>query len=211
MSVTYDASSPVVTGGTGGSPSLTIGADATMLVVWIGIQGTAATVTATAGGVPMTQLNPVTGGGHTLRTFVLPNPPTGNRSVTFTGISGIATYCTSAAISYKNVASVGTQVTNTATSTTGTVSVAAGGGSMVGNAFMVIGHPSTYNKTERGRINQAAFVNQGFIYGDAVGEPTTTFNAGFAGSIQWLGSAVVLNPPPASFRPFFKGYGFVTP
>lgn len=209
MAVELDAYSTAVTGGTGGAPAITIGSKANLLVAWVSVQGTATTITASVGGVPMTVLTAVTSGSYTLRTFVLQNPPTGNQTVSFTGISGIATYCVSAAVSYKNVGSVGTLITGTNTDTIASILAPSIDGQRAVNAFMTIGNMSAYDKNLLGSKSQAAFVNQGFCFGEAPGKPALGFNAALASSMLWLGSALILSPMPG-LRTFFKGYGVPT-
>lgn len=206
MAVELDAYSAAVTGSTGGTPSITIGSKANMLVAWVSVQGSVTTITASVGGTPMTALTAISSGSYTVRTFILRNPPTGNRTVSFSGISGIATYCVSAAVSYRNVGSVETLITDTSTGTIASLLAPSMDGQRVANAFMTIGNMTAYDKNLLGSKTQAAFVNQGFCFGEAAGNPALSFNAALASSMIWLGTALILSPLPG-LRAFFKGYG----
>jgi len=119
----------VGTGAGSGVPNhtVTVAAGDTALV-WLQTQGTVSP-TVTIGGVAATLLASVTGVGTTAQyVFGLLTPPVGtNLSVTFGGISGLATYCAANTVTYKGVSKFGTPVTaNSATGGTASVSVPCG-------------------------------------------------------------------------------------
>ncbi|ACI06241.1 gp27 [Mycobacterium phage Brujita] len=198
VGVEFAIAGNIAVGGTGGNPSVVVPEDANCVVVWVAVQGGDNAITATFDGHTMDRHIMLAVSGWRLAAFTLFDPPTGNKSATFSGISGIATYCTSVAIAYKNVGSIGTPVTNSGTGTSMSISATGVARGYVSNAFMlgsVTGYDETNGQTLLRSINAAAFVNQGMAVGHAPGDDTVTFSATQSASAAWLAGALPLLPP----------------
>lgn len=195
--VTFMAASAVGRGGTGGTPVITVTEEFEFLVAWVFVQGNASSVGARIAAESIDLESVVTVGdpaSMALWGFVLENPPVGSNTISFTGISGIATYCASCVESFSGVSEYGPAASNSGTGLVSSVTTPLPSNGMASNAFGIVGHPGTYNKTERGRINQSAFNNQGMVYGDTSspsGDPVT-FTDTRTGNVNWYGAAIPL-------------------
>lgn len=171
------------------------------VVVALTMQSNLSTTTATAkvGTTSMTKLGNsaqfTNGSGYFVSVvlFGLLSPPTGSQTVSVTMNSG-TNYCVANSVSYKNVSSFGSVVSNTGASSVPALSVPSGTGQMVTEAFTTWStNPSGYTQTSRYSQNVNAFggASRGFLIGDAPGASTVNFSA--ASSDQWAAIAVPMN------------------
>lgn len=185
----------------------TITGDAIIVAVSLDVSGPAPAVSAQVGGVQMTPLaqTPVyftaAGGSPFAPTtfycsvllFGLLNPPTGPQTITFTSTG--TSYLAGNSVSYNNVSSFGSTITNTGTGTSATITVPSAANELVVQAFSnsASGAFSGYNQNSR---YSKAFVNQAnlaFLLGDAPGSSSVTGTA-MEPSAHFGAAAVVLNP-----------------
>jgi hypothetical protein len=158
------------------------------------------TVTVTVGGTGATQLGSVadywpdgTGNFAHLFLFGLLNPPTGSNTVAVSSSASLVS-CGGNSVSYKGVAGFGTAVTNTGTSTSGSLSISSTPGQMVAALFSdtTLTSISSFNQTQR--FLQAFASGQSLLYllGDAPGASTVTLTTTFGSSTTWAGIGVPL-------------------
>ncbi|WQY91147.1 minor tail protein [Mycobacterium phage Benzema] len=181
--------------------AFTIASDAKALVAWVSAQGSTdwggAAVKAKIDGIEMEKVVSTTDGttsGNGLVCFRLLNPPTGaNKKVTFEGMGSLAHYYANGAVSYKNVGSFGAPVKNRGSGSSASLTV---GGTtsldMVVGGYYFQGAHNSFNKSVRGVKGQAAFVNQGLLFGDSAAGGDVTLTETFTSSISWSGTAFVL-------------------
>lgn len=195
MAVTFDAVGPSAAGqGTAGVTSITWShtCTGTNLYVIVGASrgGASTTLTATFGGVTMTQLGTVASGGGTdgsVYLFGLVNPPAGASTVLVT--AGAARDLSGGSISFAGVdqtTPAGTAVTATSAVTSVSVNVTATTvGNMVaatacygGGNTVTAGQTSQYSKILNG--NTGAGANSGETAAGSGGTVAMSFSAGFS-------------------------------
>jgi hypothetical protein len=172
-------------------PAFTVSDDANLVLAYVSCQtsNSLATAAASINGLTMNKLTVLNSGQFSLLVFwIIDDTLGGSQSVDLLNLP-VGYYATGAE-SYKYVNSIGTPVSNTGTSNTASVTASSATGRMVANAFMYQGTLSTYNKTERGHKNTAAFVNQGLVFGDTPGAGSVTFTEVLTSSGVWLGYAI---------------------
>ncbi len=197
---TLDAVGTGYTGTGTPSASLTVaGGTGNAVIAWVSLRSSTAVsgVTATCGGSSMTLLGSVTI-SSVAKTWVfgLLAPTAGSKSVTF-GITGGGSpnYKVANAISYNNVGSFGTPVTNTGTGTSLSHSVSSFSGRRIAHAFHVdnIGITvASYSQTSRVNYPGVSGVNEAFIFGDGAGSSSTSFTGTIGTSSAWGSLAVDL-------------------
>lgn len=172
-------------------------------------QTAAATITATYNGVPMTALtvwnygDDGSGDFGNIAAFYLFNPPTGTQNVATTVSTTAAGdyFITANTVSYNNVGSLGSIVTNFSTdgSVSPTLTVPNATNGMVS---MMFGDPSAaggfgtfsgFNKTSRFN-NTTDSVGAYMMIGDAKNTPNITFTASQSWSLPWGAIGVPLIP-----------------
>lgn len=156
------------------------------------------TVSATYGGQAMTLLGTVAmGTAQTLALFGMLNPPSGPQTVTATCAGGFGPGASAVVVSYKNVGSFGTPVTNSASSGTGmSLSVPSAVDRMVAQAFAANAISGTgsldissYNRTQRATVPTS---NRNLLVGDAAGASSVSFSATTSRSSVWAAIGVDL-------------------
>lgn len=204
FAVGFDAVGATSAPGLAGSGSEThvLGASASALLAFFHIEVASAsrpTITVTAGGVSMTEIGTVgsyynTGGYyHYLVAYGLLAPPTGSQSIAWT--SSVSGYATLNSLSYTNVSSFGTAVTDSSNANgNATVTVPSGNAAMVAAAFASYGTTtfSGFNKTQRYNVSYSAGVRLATVAGDADGASSVTVSA--TGTTTWAGIGIPLQP-----------------
>lgn len=196
--VTFDAASA---GGTGGSSaSWSHNANGAVLVPAMTTVIGTPTLSATYGGVAMTQLGSFafSGTGSVLAIFGLLSPPSGPQTVVVTSTGGFAPSTLGSSVSYKGVGSFGTPVTNSAASSSSlSLTVPSALNRMAAQAFAVGGIGtgaltiSAYNRTQRANPTLS---NLALLQGDASGAASIPFTANTSRSSNWGGIGVDLIP-----------------
>jgi hypothetical protein len=195
LPVYLDSVGPAATG-TGTSKSWVHTINGSCIVVSMSYYGsvTAPVVTATVGGVSMTQLAVVpyvTSGSNygRLVTFILMNPPQGAQTIVVNAPGQL--YGGNNSVSYQNVSSYGTVVTNSGTAASAAITVPSAPNQMVAHAIAAWTTGLTnYNQTIRYSVNYAANVSLSFGMGDAPGAASVPFSLNAGGF--WANTGISL-------------------
>lgn len=152
-------------------------------------------ISTTCGGVAMTELGTITyyhpaTDYETVTAFGLLNPATGSQSIAATIGSSVQAALNS--VSYNNVDSFGTVVTNSGLSGSATLSVPSAVGQMVSMAFSdYITTFSAFNQTSRWNVGWSSGANVSMMIGDAAGAPTVIFSATTATAFGAIGVPLI--------------------
>ncbi len=195
----------VGTGYTGtGTPSATLtvaGGTGNAVLAWVSMKSTTTItgLTASCGGASMTLLGSLDNiGAATTKIWVfgLLDPTAGSKSVTFSITGGGTTYKAVNAVSYNNVGSFGTPVSNTGSGTSLSHSVTSSSARLVAQAFMTdtIVTIGSYSQTSRVNYPGVNFINLAFMFGDGPGASSTSFTGTVGTSSPWGSLAVELLP-----------------
>jgi hypothetical protein len=135
--------------------------------------------------------------------FVLLNAPTGSQTITVTSDQNI--YLAGNSVSYNNASGFGAPAITNGVSASASQAVSAAVGQMVPQVFgSSASNFSTYNQTQRYKVNAVGGVNTPFLMGDAPGASTVTFSSTLAASDSWGSTAV---PLALTLSPSFDASG----